>query len=129
MTHLRTHAVAALALLAGIASLAPLHTASARTHRGARAATPPALSAAQLSPSANGDAASCGTPARMRGDAGRRHGRGTGASGGPWLTSFNGMTGLVNGVNSYGYPTLPGRIYSPHFGDGALALYDVTRFS
>jgi V8-like Glu-specific endopeptidase len=49
-----------------------------------------------------------------------------GSSGGPWLMSFGGEFGYVNGVNDFGYSSLPGYIFSAYFGNNAAALYNVT---
>lgn len=51
-----------------------------------------------------------------------------GSSGGPWLMSFNGELGYVNGVNDarYGFP-YSGDITSLYFGNNALALYNATK--
>jgi V8-like Glu-specific endopeptidase len=46
-----------------------------------------------------------------------------GSSGGPWLAFFNGELGYVNGVNAFGYTSLPGYIFSPYFGTDAYDLY------
>jgi V8-like Glu-specific endopeptidase len=51
-----------------------------------------------------------------------------GSSGGPWLAYFDGYFGYINGVNSYTYSTLPGRMYSPYFGDSAATLYNAARY-
>jgi V8-like Glu-specific endopeptidase len=48
-----------------------------------------------------------------------------GSSGGPWLMSFNGEFGYVNGVNDFGYSSLPGYIFAAYFGNNAGSLYDV----
>jgi V8-like Glu-specific endopeptidase len=48
-----------------------------------------------------------------------------GSSGGPWLMSFNGEFGYIDGVNDFGYPSLPGYIFSAYFGNNAAALYNV----
>jgi V8-like Glu-specific endopeptidase len=47
-----------------------------------------------------------------------------GSSGGPWLMSFNGEFGYVNGVNDFGYTSLPGYIFAAYFGNNAASLYD-----
>jgi V8-like Glu-specific endopeptidase len=47
-----------------------------------------------------------------------------GSSGGPWLMSFNGEFGYVNGVNDFGYSWLPGDIFAAYFGNNAASLYD-----
>ena len=47
-----------------------------------------------------------------------------GSSGGPWLMSFNGEFGYVNGVNDFGYSSLPGDIFAAYFGNNAASLYD-----
>ena len=47
-----------------------------------------------------------------------------GSSGGPWLESFNGTTGYVNGVNDFGYSSIPGYIFSAYFGSDADAVYN-----
>jgi V8-like Glu-specific endopeptidase len=49
-----------------------------------------------------------------------------GSSGGPWLMSFGGEFGYINGVNDFGYSSLPGYIFSAYFGNNAAALYNVT---
>jgi V8-like Glu-specific endopeptidase len=48
-----------------------------------------------------------------------------GSSGGPWLTSFDPVTGrgtLVS-VTSFGYTDLPGVLWGPYLGSGAKALF------
>ncbi len=47
-----------------------------------------------------------------------------GSSGGPWLRSFGGEWGYINGVNDFGYTSLPGDIFSAYFGNNADALYN-----
>jgi len=47
-----------------------------------------------------------------------------GSSGGPWLMSFNGEFGYVNGVNDFGYSSLPGYIFAAYFGNNAGSLYN-----
>ena len=47
-----------------------------------------------------------------------------GSSGGPWLMSFGGEFGYINGVNDFGYSSLPGYIFSAYFGNNADALYN-----
>jgi len=47
-----------------------------------------------------------------------------GSSGGPWLMSFNGEFGYINGVNDFTYTSLPGYIFSAYFGNNADALYN-----
>jgi V8-like Glu-specific endopeptidase len=47
-----------------------------------------------------------------------------GSSGGPWLSWFNGEFGYVNGVNDFGYSSLPGYIFAAYFGNNAASLYD-----
>jgi V8-like Glu-specific endopeptidase len=47
-----------------------------------------------------------------------------GSSGGPWLMWFNGEFGYINGVNDFGYSSLPGDIFSAYFGNNADALYN-----
>jgi V8-like Glu-specific endopeptidase len=47
-----------------------------------------------------------------------------GSSGGPWLMSFNGEFGYINGVNDFGYSTLPGYIFAAYFGNNAGSLYN-----
>jgi V8-like Glu-specific endopeptidase len=49
-----------------------------------------------------------------------------GSSGGPWLMYFGGEFGYINGVNDFGYSSLPGYIFSAYFGNNAAALYNVT---
>lgn len=46
-----------------------------------------------------------------------------GCSGGPWEV-WKGGTPLTNGLNSFRYTNDPKSIYSPHFGEGFLALYN-----
>ena len=46
-----------------------------------------------------------------------------GSSGGPWLMSFGGEFGYVNGVNDFGYTSLPGYIFAAYFGNNAASLY------
>jgi hypothetical protein len=46
-----------------------------------------------------------------------------GSSGGPWLRSFGGELGYINGVNDFDYSSLPGEIFSAYFGNNADALY------
>jgi hypothetical protein len=47
-----------------------------------------------------------------------------GSSGGPWLMDFGGEWGYINGVNDFGYTSLPGYIFSAYFGNNADALYN-----
>jgi V8-like Glu-specific endopeptidase len=47
-----------------------------------------------------------------------------GSSGGPWLRSFGGEFGYINGVNDFGYSSLPGEIFSAYFGNNADSLYN-----
>jgi len=47
-----------------------------------------------------------------------------GSSGGPWLMSFNGTSGYINGVNDFVYTSLPGYIFSAYFGNNADSLYN-----
>jgi hypothetical protein len=47
-----------------------------------------------------------------------------GSSGGPWLMSFGGEFGYVNGVNDFGYTSLPDDIFSAYFGNNADSLYN-----
>jgi len=47
-----------------------------------------------------------------------------GSSGGPWLMSFNGEYGYINGVNDFDYPSIPGEIFSAYFGNNADTLYN-----
>lgn len=47
-----------------------------------------------------------------------------GASGGPRLQYFNGLSGVVTSVNSFVYPDVdPHYVWGPHFGDEAYAVY------
>lgn len=46
-----------------------------------------------------------------------------GSSGGPWVVGFGGGN-YVNSVTSYGYSSLPGVLFGPYFGDGAINLYN-----
>jgi hypothetical protein len=48
---------------------------------------------------------------------------GNGASGGPWLSNFDGSLGAVVGVSGYVYPGTP-RVFAPYQGDTARALYE-----
>lgn len=58
----------------------------------------------------------------------------SGSSGGGWIVGISTTTGLghVNGHNSYKYLTGPvanaDRMYSPYYGNEALALYNYTKF-
>jgi V8-like Glu-specific endopeptidase len=63
------------------------------------------------------DGGDVGIPCNMNG----------GSSGGPWLMQFDGINGLVNSVNAYGYPSEPGTEYGPYFGKTIGKLY--TRMS
>jgi V8-like Glu-specific endopeptidase len=47
-----------------------------------------------------------------------------GSSGGPWLMDFNGEFGYIDGVNDFGYSSLPGYIFSAYFGNNAYSLYN-----
>lgn len=47
-----------------------------------------------------------------------------GSSGGPWLASFNGEWGYINGVNGFLYPSLPNYIFSAYFASNAGNLYN-----
>lgn len=47
-----------------------------------------------------------------------------GSSGGPWLMDFNGQWGYINGVNDFGYTSLPTYIFSADFGNNADAVYN-----
>jgi V8-like Glu-specific endopeptidase len=49
-----------------------------------------------------------------------------GSSGGPWLMSFGGEFGYVNGVNDFTVNGLSGKVFSAYFGNNAAALYNVT---
>ena len=46
-----------------------------------------------------------------------------GSSGGPWVVGLGGGN-YVNSVTSYGYGSLPGVLFGPYFGDGAINLYN-----
>ena len=48
-----------------------------------------------------------------------------GSSGGPWVVGLGGGN-YVNSVTSYGYSSLPGVLFGPYFGDGAINLYNTT---
>jgi hypothetical protein len=48
----------------------------------------------------------------------------SGSSGGPWLMSFNGEFGYIDGVTDFIYSSLPGYIFSAYFGNNAESLYD-----
>ncbi|NUO10411.1 MAG: trypsin-like serine protease [Candidatus Brocadia sp.] len=52
-----------------------------------------------------------------------------GSSGGPWIKNFNssvsGMYNYANGLNSYGYSTQPGAMYSPYFDTEVKKLRDL----
>lgn len=50
-----------------------------------------------------------------------------GSSGGPWLRSFDGSWGYLNGVNSFKYDSNPSTMYSPYFDNTARDLYNATR--
>ncbi|NUS72809.1 MAG: hypothetical protein HOQ05_05315 [Corynebacteriales bacterium] len=52
-----------------------------------------------------------------------------GSSGGPWLTDFNGNTGNVMSVNSFGYDDTPNVMYGPYLGDTAENLYGTAQKS
>ena len=41
-----------------------------------------------------------------------------GSSGGPWFTGFNGSTGTITSLNSYGYSSLRNVMFGPVFGAG-----------
>lgn len=47
-----------------------------------------------------------------------------GSSGGPWILGFNRLGGgnFLNGLNSYGYGSLPNVMFSPYFGNEFLDL-------
>jgi hypothetical protein len=47
-----------------------------------------------------------------------------GSSGGPWLMSFGGEFGYIDGVNDFGYSSLPQYIFSAYFGNNADSLYN-----
>ncbi len=47
-----------------------------------------------------------------------------GSSGGPWLMSFGGEFGYVNGINDFAYSSLSGYIFSAYFGSNAGNLYN-----
>lgn len=47
----------------------------------------------------------------------------SGASGGPWLASFNGVGGYLDGNNSFTDSGFPGDIFSPYFGSNAESLF------
>jgi hypothetical protein len=47
-----------------------------------------------------------------------------GSSGGPWLMSFGGEFGYVNGVNDFTVNGLRGEIFSAYFGNNADSLYN-----
>ncbi|MGF1525739.1 MAG: trypsin-like serine peptidase, partial [Candidatus Competibacterales bacterium] len=49
-----------------------------------------------------------------------------GSSGGPWIAGFRRLAGggnYLNGVNSYGYLTLPDVMFSPYFGSTVESLW------
>ena len=48
---------------------------------------------------------------------------GNGASGGPWLSDFDGSLGAVVSVSGYVYPGTP-RVFAPYQGDTARTLYE-----
>jgi V8-like Glu-specific endopeptidase len=50
-----------------------------------------------------------------------------GSSGGAWLIWFDGWTGYVNGVNSYGIGDDNMEMYSPYFGSAVESLYNYMR--
>lgn len=58
---------------------------------------------------------------------------GGGSSGGPWIVNFQRKTlpskkapliNMINGINDYSYSTFPNIMFSPYFGDEAIALRD-----
>lgn len=51
-----------------------------------------------------------------------------GSSGGPWLRSFNGSWGYVNGHNDFVYTASPSWMYSPYYGDQVASLYQTVRY-
>lgn len=51
-----------------------------------------------------------------------------GSSGGPWLRSFNGNWGYVNGHNDFIYTASPSWMYSPYYGDQVASLYNTVRY-
>jgi V8-like Glu-specific endopeptidase len=46
-----------------------------------------------------------------------------GSSGGPWMVAFNGSTGTLNSVNSFGYRGVRNIMWGPYFGSVAQSLY------
>ena len=51
-----------------------------------------------------------------------------GSSGGPWLRSFDGNWGYVNGHNDFIYNNSPVWMYSPYYGNQAASLYNAVRY-
>ena len=51
-----------------------------------------------------------------------------GSSGGPWLRSFNGKWGYVNGHNDFIYLAKPSEMYSPYYGNQVRELYNAVRY-
>lgn len=48
-----------------------------------------------------------------------------GSSGGPWILKFSltdRKANYINGLNSYGYPSIPEVMFSPYFGDNAIEV-------
>lgn len=52
-----------------------------------------------------------------------------GSSGGPWFYAFNGSTGTLNSVNSFGYRGIKDVMWGPYFGSVAQSLYSSTQSS
>ncbi|MFD0822417.1 trypsin-like serine peptidase [Micromonospora zhanjiangensis] len=50
-----------------------------------------------------------------------------GASGGPWLISFDGNWGYINGHNDFKYTNQPQYMYSPYYGNQVSSLYNQVR--
>jgi hypothetical protein len=46
-----------------------------------------------------------------------------GSSGGPWLASFNGSYGYIDGHNDFRYPADPQYMWSPYYGNQVANLY------
>lgn len=52
-----------------------------------------------------------------------------GSSGGPWLADFNGSTGTIVSINSFGYDDIPNVMWGPYLGDTAESLYGTAQSS
>ena len=52
-----------------------------------------------------------------------------GSSGGPWMVGFNGSTGTLNSVNSFGYRGIKDVMWGPYFGSVVQSLYSSVQTS